>query len=1319
MGLHSGPSKANLRYLFPILFTNTLPAVLTSNYRSSSDVCRYLLIVILIATLRTESLATASLALERLPESTQLRDIRFEEIELFPHHTAGRIQAITQCRKGFIWIGSRQGLFRYDGKRVLSFIHDPLDPASIPDDSVTKLHIDQSGRLWVGTQRGIALYNPTKERFKRFLHSNGNGDRSSAYQVNGIGHTRSGQLFVANEAGQLFAFDEIKQRFTQFTDHFFGVVKSMVVDPQDRLWIGSDDHVFRFTPSNRESVRFSDSIQSEDGVSTNYVNSICYVSDQEVWLGTSLKGLLALNGISKSAEPLPFSSQPEGYVNQVDLDAQGRIWSANNAGLTIFDRESRRIVLSAEYDSGRLNSSRSGINTLFVDQQGTIWTGSNYDGIAKSKSTKKFETIALHERNPKIKPFTPAGAFLEDKAGNLWVGHPKSGLAMYPKNGDDATLLEHDPSNPKSLPDQPILCFLEDANSVVWIGTYRGGLYSYTPSTREIKSYHNDPNDPYSIAGHDIRSIVESAEGELWIATHGNGVSRFDAERSRFTNYSASRRDETGIYISSDWINDVLIDSSGNLWLSARNGVTRVDIGKKSHVHFTADSTNKNPLSSSQTTHLSEDSLGRIWIATLDGLNVFFPETESFKSFSVEHGLPDRKISSSVEDRDGAIWVGTYGGLARLDPQTEAAYSFDATDGLPGDDFFETSVSKAANGMLYFGLSKGLIRFDPRSITLDTEIPPVFITGIRSLGQPLQILEEGPLKKSLLHTSKLNLDYRQNSLVFEFAAIDYKNPTRNSYRHKLEGFDEDWIHAGNRAEAFYTNLPAGKFIFRVQGSNADGFWNDSGDTLALEITPPIWKTFTVRLFAVLFIILVPAALFISRINAARNEARRLEVAVSERTKDLKLANTLLENVNAQTQSHGELLERTVKERTQELEIAKEAAERSDKLKSAFLANMSHEIRTPMNAIIGFLHMLERTDLGEEERKQFHEIIGQSSKSLMSLIDDILDLSAIEAGEAEISLQDSNIDEICNELGALFRETISAQKKGAVAFHFERILPQQHTNMDRIVMSIDPLRLKQILWNLLSNSLKFTDKGEIRLTVSVHEKDVGGHPTIEFSVKDTGIGIPKEEHQRIFNRFHKLDDIGKKLYRGTGLGLTITSTLTELMGGTITLESEPNRGTQFFVTFPFKTNSPISELEPKEPDSLLQETDFSDAKILLVEDQKPNYEYIERVLRNTGVTLDWVVNGDEAISRFKSQSHDLILLDLKLPGMNGYDVARTLRNLSREVPIIVQSAFAMREDRARSKEAGANEHLSKPFSPRQLIELLTKHLQLSGSGPSES
>ncbi|EDY81357.1 Two component regulator three Y motif family [Verrucomicrobiia bacterium DG1235] len=1260
-------------------------------------------------------LASEDQSLRNLSPERDLLRLSLRKLDLFGDFTVGRIHTITQGPDGFMWIGTRQGLFRYDGYRVREFRHDPHLPNTLPDDDIRALHFDSKGRLWIGTTLGISLYQPELENFTSYLTEIDSAVNRGSNQVNAILHSSDGTLYASSETGIVYQYDEEVDAFTAINGKPFGTIKSMTIDPANRLWIGANRRLSRYELKTGDRRVFTSDIIRGDGVSSNYINCISYVSPEEIWLGTSNNGLVLLNSQTGETSQDEQPIQRADFVNQVNVDPQGRVWSASNAGLSIYDRQNDQRTFHRANDKSDPSFPQSGVTAMWADHQGSLWLGSNYDGISLSSRTKRFQVVHLDKHNPDISPNAPAAAIIEDREENLWVGYPTAGIAVYQKNGTLVKKFLPNPNDPNSISEQPVLSVFQDSRGDIWMGTYRGGLFKHTPGENHLTRYVNDPDNPYSIGGHDIRDIAEDANGDLWLATHGSGLIKYEISSERFYNYSRGDDSESGISIVNDWINSVLVDDQQRIWFTSSSGVTRINPERTQSIRYQDDRDNENSLSSTHAIHAIQNSKGTIWIATNNGLNRYQPETDDFKSYSVSDGIPHRSISSIVEDDEGILWLGTLDGLARFDPETETARGYKLSDGLASNDFFEGSVAKGTDGTLYFGQPRGLIRFQPAEIRNDTHEPNVFITGIRVYGTPLEIDpsegEVGKLQKSVLFTESLTLSRTQNAITIEFTAIDYISPSENTYRYLLEGFDNEWRHANFRPEVTYTNLHPGSYIFRVQAANKDGYWNEVGDSLAISIYPPFWGTIWFRVLLSLLVVAVPAILVLWRINNIKEVAKRLEIAVSERTADLLSANRRLEEANTKILSQGEILERTVNQRTEELEIAKSKAEHSDKLKSAFLANMSHEIRTPMNAIIGFLHILDNKDISDVEREQFNHIIRQSSKSLMALIDDILDLSAIEAGEAEISPQPCNVGELCDELGALFRESLSQDKKNNVDFRLTGDVPDHFLVGGATLVLIDPLRLKQILWNLISNSIKFTDEGEIHLGYSVsQDKEMLEKASIEFIVQDTGIGIPKEEHQQIFNRFHKLDKAGKKLYRGTGLGLAITQTLTQLMEGRITVDSTPGLGTTFKVTFPF---NPV-EIYPQKSPSLPTETgaaqaDFSDFNILVVEDEAPNYEYIERVLQRTGARIHWAENGREALDIFASRSIHLILLDLKIPEIDGFEVARRIRAINQSVPIIAQSAYAMREDHLRSSEAGANEHLAKPFSPDVLINTLSRYL----------
>lgn len=1278
----------------------------------------FLYAVGLLLLLNLPAPAAEDQALENLTGERNLSSLPFRKIAPFSQAAVGRIHVITQGPEGFMWIGTQQGLFRYDGRRIKKFQHEKGNPNSLADDTVWSLHLDLDHRLWVGTRHGISLYQPEFESFQNFL-SPATSDLPLGYhRVNAILNCGQNAIYASSETGYVFRFDETEQTFNPLNHENLGLIKSMATGTEGTLWVGTENAIHSLDTTTGIATAYTKGFSSPDGITNNYVTSISQTGENELWLGTTNRGVLRFHTNGDVSQPAPLQQTNDEFVNQVTADATGRIWIASNGGIRIYDPATNTLVKHSPQSLDSPNIPPSGINTMWADHQGNLWVGSNYDGLAVSIRFKPFQSLALHKTRPELPPHSPTTGFLEDKDGNLWVGHKSEGITLYPENGDTPRIFRPDQSDPHAISDKPILRIFQDSRERIWIGTYRDGLYLYRPETQDFSRILHDPNDPYSISGHDIRDIAEDSSGNLWFALHETGISRLDPATNRFTHYRKSEADEYGVQIKNDWINALLVDSQDRLWIGSPVGLTRIAADRKSAKHYKSEPSQLHTLSNPLVYDIYEDSAGRIWIATADGLNRYNPETESFSHYGTEVGFPHKSISSLVEDRSGFIWAGTLDGLAKFDPVNHTATSYRTSDGLVGNDFFENAAISTQDGTLYFGQSRGLTYFDPSKIEDNTTPPNVFITGIRLFNVPLTISSRDPqspsLDKSLLSTSVLEFKHTQNAITFEYIAIDYLDPNQNHYAYMLEGQDSDWTHTQSQSEATYTNLRPGNYTFKVKATNSDGFWNETGDSIHILIQPPIWGTLWFRLLAAVAIISLPVLFYLARVSSIKREARRLERAVDQRTKDLRQANDQLNRANRQILQHGEELERTVKLRTKELQIAKSKAEHSDRLKSAFLANMSHEIRTPMNAIVGFLHILESKEISDEERSQYGSIIRKSTESLMRLIDDILDLSKIEAGQAEISPKPTNVEAICEELGALFRETLSSQKKGEVAYRHFAEIPEEFESVSALSFYIDPHRLKQILWNLLSNALKFTDAGEVALGYKIYRcTDNNESYQIKFTVRDTGIGIPKDQHKNVFNRFHKLNADQKKLHRGTGLGLAITLTLTELMGGKIELESEPQQGTTFYVTFPFdpvmknSANLPASPRNDTSPPLL--ETDFSGCKILLVEDEQPNHDYINRALSKTGASVQWARSGREALELYRKGSFDLVLLDLKIPEIDGYEVARKIREQDQQIPIIAQSAYAMSSDHRRSIEAGANEHLVKPFRPQQLIETLERHL----------
>lgn len=472
-------------------------------------------------------------------------------------------------------------------------------------------------------------------------------------------------------------------------------------------------------------------------------------------------------------------------------------------------------------------------------------------------------------------------------------------------------------------------------------------------------------------------------------------------------------------------------------------------------------------------------------------------------------------------------------------------------------------------------------------------------------------------------------------------------------------------------------------------------------TLKTAVIPFVWQIWWVWILAILLGLVI-----IWKYRTILHQNQILKRLVDEHTNEL--------------QSQRDNLQEMVQTQTLELKIAKEKAEHSDHLKSVFLANMSHEIRTPMNAIMGFLEVLSFSDLSEDEHQHFTRMVLQSGETLVTLIDDILDLSMIEADELLINPKKCDVDELCYGISEIFRETTQKDKDGRVKVEFRRNgeLTNKRKIKNPLSMEIDPIRLKQILLNLMSNALKFTESGEVVLNYETEGNGSRkGGKYVSFSVSDTGIGIPIDQLDEVFDRFHKVRSTGEKLYRGTGLGLTISTKLAKLMGGSISVESVLGEGSVFTVRLPWvdeyssakPTRVSVKKGNYHRAFALDGMDDLSAYSILVAEDEEPNYAFIEEVLSRTGMRIVWAKNGEEALGLYEKETFDLVLLDLKMPRISGFEVIRSIRGINPDIPIIVQSAFAMEEDRQVCSDAGSTDFIAKPFTIEQLYSTLKKHL----------
>ena len=905
------------------------------------------------------------------------------------------------------------------------------------------------------------------------------------------------------------------------------------------------------------------------------------------------------------------------------------------------------------------------IPALLKDEQGTLWVGTYGDGVNIYNPLNSLFTLYQHIPGElQSLSHNEVRSVRQDQNGVIWFGtldgldklDPQTGLFSH---------YQHDPENPYSLSDNHILALHIDREGIIWIGTWPGGLNRFDPATEQFTHYVHDPDNPASLSRDEIQDIAEDDFGDLWIATNWGGLNRFNPTTEQFTRYFHDPDDPYSL--SGNNVLSVDVTPSNIIWIGTNNGLDRYDPETEQFVRYPEHF-------KGQAVYMVHESRANVlWVATRVGLTRFEPETGSISSYTTKHGLASEIIMGILEDAQGNLWLSTAKGISRFDPTTETVENFDSDSGVQNRDFLFGSAYQAGDGQMYFGGRGGLNAFYPEALRGNDFVPPVVLTDLKIDNQSVGLGENSPLQNVIGATDEVTLPYEDKVFSFEFAALNYVSPDRNQYAYKMEGFDENWtmIDSANR-EAKYTNLDAGTYTFKVKASNNDGVWNEAGASIKITITPPWWETWLFRIAMVMLAGGLIVGWYSKRISDIEARSQELETQIAERT--------------------------------QELQVAKEEAEVANQAKSIFLASMSHELRTPLNAILGFARMLGRDEGISARQNEMVSIINRSGEHLLGMLDEVLSLSAIEFGQIELNPEAFNLVQMLEDVGLMIQSR--AEGKG-LQFHLEY-------DPDLAAwLQGDTGKLRQVLINLLGNAIRYTPAGEIWLRART--KPLADDPTrvqLRVEVADTGPGIPADQVEKIFETFVRYE-AEQSTGKGAGLGLSISKALVEMMEGQISLESELGQGACFIVELPILLAKPDQALadETRQPAVIGLQDDGAEWRILVVDDNLENRLLLGNLLTQTGFTVQQANDGAEAVEKFQEWSPHLIWMDIRMPGMDGYQATKEIRGLPEgdRVKIVAITASVLEEQREGILAAGCNDLVRKPFRDQQIFEMMAAHL----------
>ena len=826
---------------------------------------------------------------------------RFSHLTIQEGLSQGSAMTILQDRRGFLWIGTEDGLNRYDGADFK--IYRPSEsPNSICHQWVRTLCLDRGGVLWVGTMNGLNRYNEETDDFTRFQNNSSDSQSLSSNAVASILEDDAGVLWVATEGGGLNAFDRETGKCRIYRhdpqnpkslshDSVFAIAPGK----EGELWLATQGGLNRFDPKTGEFRAFFHNSRDPSSLSSDLVRAVLEDRQGRLWVGTEGGGLNVLDRASGRFrryrnDPARPDSLSHDNVYAIFQDAVGRILVGTLEGISQFE-EQRGVFSVLRNDRADLDSlSYDYVVSFFQDRTGILWIGTRGRGLDKfAPEGRRFELYENRPDDPNSLSSAYVRAIAEDGAGRLWIGTEDKGLDLLDRKTGRIEHFRHDPRRPTGLSSNNVYALAVDPAGFVWIGTAGGGLNRLDPRTKTFLSFRHSPNDAGSLSHNSVRSLCLDRRGRLWVGTDGGGLNRLDPGSRSFIRY-AHDPDDPGS-ISHDLVRAIYEDRSGTLWVGTfGGGLCRFDPAANRFTPYRKGAPGVG-LCGDSVMSVAEDSRGDIWIGTTDGLSRLDPKTGIFACYTQESGLPNSTAYGVLADAKNQIWISTNRGLARLDPETKKIKIYGPADGLQGNEFNGGSCYKTPSGEMFFGGTNGLNSFFPDAIEDNPFPPQVAITDFQIFNKsvPVGMPFNGRvvLSRSIVRTTAIDLRLSDRMISFSFAALHFAAPEKNRFAYRMDGLEGEWNDVGNRRFASYSNLKPGRYIFRVKAANNDGLWNEKGVSLAVRVIPPFWMAWE---FQGLVLVGLFSAVFIAvrrRIRAIHARAARLEQKVASRTAELR------------------------------------------------------------------------------------------------------------------------------------------------------------------------------------------------------------------------------------------------------------------------------------------------------------------------------------------------------------------------------------------------------------------------------------------------
>jgi len=1162
------------------------------------------------------------------------------------------INDIVQDSLGFVWIATNDGLSRYDGKSFVNFTESLSGKNSITNNYVKSLQVDPNGMLWVLTDDGLNKYNSRLAKFE-FIGNN---------ETDGLSHQSTTAIAFLNEE-------------TTLIGSYGGGVD--VLENQKV--------VKRFNPTN-------------SNLGSNLISSIKRLSNNEAWITTWYDGLFKLNYKTNEVEKinLNLNTNEELVIYNSYADSSD-LYLATNHGFSIINSATLKTIHINQATNKSLKD--SDILSVFKDRQDNIWLGSRNNGafkinkqkLVKAPFTSHFENYSPNSTFTSIN-HRSVSCFFQDSQNNIWLGTHNRGINVVNPDGENLRSINKFP-NLSSNVNMSIWGLIEDDNNNIWLGTDGSGLIKYNPFTQKSKHYINQKHNKNSLSDNAILSATKDKEGNLWFGTYAGGLNKFDFKKKKFYRYYAGN-DATDL--NRNDIRALHVDKSNNLWIGSNGGGLHlyqkktdnfkfisnlgwIDIrcitsdqngllwiGTFGNGLFSYDQKNQSLVQHKQIDKydaniifsLAFSDKENLWIGTrYKGLIRYNTRSKKTEQYSTSNGLSNNTVQKVLTTNNNEIWLTTNEGIDVFNIKESKFKNFNPSQGVLSGPFNNNSGILTSNGYLFFGSNTGLNMFDPEKLLQDKAELPIIFTDLKLFNKSISVEDpEHPiLQESILFTNEIELNYNENVLTLEFAALNFPKGSDVKYLHRLTNFEDNWNEASSQSTVTYRNLPPGDYIFEVKTLGND-YLNSKIKSLKITVKPHFLLTWQAILVYLLIVIL-----FIWGVSKYLLERA-------------KLRNTL----------HFEK-----QLRQQEKELNQE--------RFRFFTNFSHELRTPLTLIFGPVNDLLSSEKNPTILSKL-DIVKRNSSILLDLINKMLEFRKTETQHNKLEVGRYNIQEFLNEITNNF--IFYAQQK-EIDFEVK--------NKHSIELWFDSKKIQNVILNLLSNAFKYTPKGG-KITIEV----INHTNSILIKFKDTGVGIDSKSIESVFDLYyHKDSDISTD---GTGIGLALCKKLMDLHRFPINVESKIGEGScfsielfknknhfnnieniEFLSTHTFKIKKPfINQLQTPIPQNKSKISN-DDLVVLVVDDNPDILTYVKDILEIKYKVI--VANdGKEGIDKAKQYLPDIVISDVMMPKKSGVDLCKELKTheLTSHIPIILLTAKLGDKDKLQGMQIGADDYITKPF-----------------------